>query len=471
MSERGPHIVPLLALTLAGVLLRLAFVLTQGDTELSGDEGVYLYLALAWRHLGFYPDAMRFLWPPGYPFVLERALAWSGEEALRTVQVLQVLASASTGLCTMLLARRIAGRRAALAAGALWCVYVPLMVFDQSFWSESLFLALFSPAMLLALGAVQGEGSRGRTLAAALCTAGALYLKESPLYLLPVLAGAFALGTPDRREGLGRALFFLLVVALALAPWQRHARLVHGRFVPVGASIGENAFLGINAGYQNFDFTPLNPVRGRTDRTPLHVLARDWSVRGPAGGQERGWERAEELQNLPDRQAENLRRGLDFARQHPGWFLRSRLRKLADLLTPLSIHLRDQALEVDTGRARRPLGRPLVALTALLPPLLFVAALAGLFLARTDPRSRALLVLWLGYFLATSLLVAMSRFRAPMLPALLALAGAGLAGPRRPGTWPRAGLALALGLLLGAWWLTWPETRAVLAMAWEAVGR
>ena len=68
---------------------------------------------------------------------------------------------------------------------------------------------------------------------------------------------------------------------------------------------------------------------------------------------------------------------------------------------------------------------------------------------------------------ATGLLVASTRFRVPLEPFAIVLAAGFLArraehaaGPR----WVLAGLG-TLGLLV-AWFVAWPQTRALVALAW-----
>ena len=61
-----------------------------------------------------------------------------------------------------------------------------------------------------------------------------------------------------------------------------------------------------------------------------------WSNYGESLGRRQDWERAEEIHNLPDRMAENVRRGVRFAGADPGWLVRSRIKKLADLVAPVS---------------------------------------------------------------------------------------------------------------------------------------
>jgi hypothetical protein len=87
------------------------------------------------------------------------------------------------------------------------------------------------------------------------------------------------------------------------------------------------------------------------------------------------------------------------------------------------------------------------------------------------PRTPAAAVVALNglYLLATGSLVAMSRFRLPLVPLLL-IGVAALAlrrGEEGPG---RRALALLLALALGAlWWIGAPTTVGLLEAAWHGV--
>ena len=133
---------PVLALCAAGVGLRLVFLALTTNLDLLRDEGHYVYLALSWNRFGFYPDGLRYLWPPGFPLFLAWCLSLFGAQGVVAAKLVQVLASASIGICTMALAERLFGARGALIAGGLWCVHLPLIGYTHTLWSETLFLVV-----------------------------------------------------------------------------------------------------------------------------------------------------------------------------------------------------------------------------------------------------------------------------------------------------------------------------------------
>lgn len=444
------------------------------DVEFVADEGFYVQSALAWNHYGFYGDQYRYLWPPGYPFFLSQCFALSGANGLLIAKLLQILASGVTGAATMVFAHRLYGQRAATYAGILWIIYLPLIGFTHTLWSESLFLALFVPGVLQLLGALESlqrnqtvgrkEGrSIGRHLIlAGLALAGAAYIKQAALFLIPLLGlliAAYAGGSTKRR--VWAASLFLLASLVPVLPWTLRNAEVYGRFVPVGATLGENVFRGINARYTNFDTLLVDAAR--KDRGLEPASPRERLVTPPGSG----WERPEELPNLVERQQTALSRGVGFAREHPKWFVRSRLQKLADWVAPLSFFLRHQALG---SYANTPLGgdavRRATSIWALLCPFCVLALAVG-GASKLDHRpAAALLGTVFAYFLATALLVSMSRFRIPVVPFCIVFA-AGAFGRQAPARLLPTGLGIAALLFL--WWLNLPVISGVLQAAWGTV--
>ena len=299
-SPRSSFRRTLLLWTSLGVGLRALVLALVGDLELQSDEGNYVYLALLWNHFGVYFDNHRFLWPPGYPAFLAQCLELFGAAGLLAARWIQVLASAAVGASTMLIARRAFDERAARVAGIVWCFYLPLAGFTHTLWNETLFLACFLPALLNVLVVLQ-DGARARdrnVVLAGLFLALALYVKELPLYYSGVLALLlFGFGRhPSTVEGLRRASLFLLTLAVLHVPWGLRNLEVYGRFVPVGSSLGENAYVGLNGEYRNYDLRLFASRRVRPrPGGPGPAVVRRGPARGPLGARRGDPERARPL--------------------------------------------------------------------------------------------------------------------------------------------------------------------------------
>ena len=454
----------LLWLAALGVALRLALFWLGGRPELVLDEANYLYAGLHWEYFGHYADSYRYLWPPGYPWLISRLIALFDERAIEALKVLQVLAAGSTGLFTMLIARELFGARAARLAGWIWCFYLPLAGYTQLLWTESLLVACLTPGLYLLLRQfTRPESLRDRQLLlAGLCFAGAAYLKEVGWYLALLLALLMLLQRAPgaSRERVRRASLFLLALLVCIVPWTLRNASTYGRLVPLGTTLGENCYNGLNGRYVNIDLAGFDERRSQRGLPPLEVTRGGLLL---AGSESESWSRHSRALNSVDRQQELAASGLEWARAHPLDFLSSRLRKLSDLVAPHSFFLRHLALGLfDEAALGAPLTRKLLALLALLAPLcLLPLALSGL--GGVPGAARPLVFGVLLFVLATAGLVSMSRFLVPATPLLIALA----AGVCERGLRARP-LAVALAILLPLWWLSWPGVQAALELAWSA---
>ena len=247
-------------LVVAGVLIRLTFLLVSGRIEPFADESNYLYLSLLWNRFDLYSDGVQFLWPPGYPFLISRCLELFGSSGVMAVKLVQVLSSAVVGGTVLWLARFVFGRSAAQFAGILWCFYLPLIAFTHLLWPETLFLALFLPGLCLLLAwGERCEADREMPqmmVAAALLLSLATLVKEVALGLLPLALILIAARSRDRRPAvrLGLVALFVLSCSVVLMPWTLRNYEVYGRFVPAGATLGKNMFMGLNDDYRNLDY-------------------------------------------------------------------------------------------------------------------------------------------------------------------------------------------------------------------------
>jgi len=475
-DERGA-LRPLVLLCAAGVGVRLLLFFLSGGLDLQSDEANYVYSAVSWLHYDVYFDQHRYLWPPGYTWFLAQCLSALGVSGLLLAKLLQIAASAVVGMLIMLFARRLFGMRAARMAGVLWIFYLPLIFYTHVLWNETLFLACLLPSLYLLLTVLQSPGSGPEDprmdlalIGAGLSMSAALYLKEAPLYLCGALALLLIPFAASKLEGVRRAGLFLLVVLCAVLPWSLRNLEVYGHTVPLGASLGENAFNGLNADHRNFDLIPIDVARAKNKQGLLKNQYRPWFVEADLDSR---WSRAEapEFINTVERSVENKRLGLAYAREHPGWLMRTRVKKLADLVTPFSFYTRHLALgRYDESVLGSPLLRKLTSLWAMAcPVLVLLLGLAGFLLALEDRAALWVLGLTGAYYLTTAMLVSMSRFRLPLVPFLIVLSAGLLTSESRTTSRSRRAATWAVwGLLLFLWWVNFPETWTVYSeMIWS----
>jgi hypothetical protein len=431
-AEPAAPVRALATIVACGVLLRLVLVCASGRSELQSDEANYVYLGLAQQQFGVLLDQYRYLWPPFHPWLLGEALVRFGLAGAVVVQVLQALSSAAIGASVGLMAWRLGSARAALVATGLWAVHLPLAGYTHMLWSETFFLALFTPALERLVAGLQADTVQRAQrcfLAAGLLLGASLWVKSFATYVIPVLAVVvFVLSF--RRFGAVRGLRVASLVALApfvvTLPWALRNVEVYGRFVPSGATLGENAYIGLNTRYMNFDYVALDRSRTLRGLTPIEDLALVALVAPPQrdGRPVPGWKRAEELPHTVDRQSVQLDRALTFAREHPGWALRTRIKHVADLVTPLSFTTRHAALGLygDGWLGRAPFRHVLVIVSLGTSVLVLLGAAVGLARGLRSAAGFAVFVPVLGYVGASALLLSMSRVRLPAEPLLIVLA-------------------------------------------------
>ena len=153
--------------------------------------------------------------PPLYPLILAAAikLGITGDEALRA---LGAPLGALTVILVGLIARRVAGDRAGIAAAALAAVYPLLIAADGALLAETLYAPLIAATLLTALKTVdRPTGARAAALGA--LTGLAILTRSEAILLLPLLIAPAAWLARERR-----ALTLVTATAtaaLVISPW------------------------------------------------------------------------------------------------------------------------------------------------------------------------------------------------------------------------------------------------------------
>ena len=199
------------ALLAAGCRLLYWFLVTPGYTP-DSDAAQYQLLAeniasgrgysLVFPGMALHPTAFR---PPLYPLLLAGTYKVLGTH-LMAGQALNLVIGVVVVVVVCLLAERLGGRVAAIAAGAIAAVYPPLIANDLVLLTEPLSLALLV-GMLLAFA------YRNWWLGAGLC--GLLVLARPSAQYLVLIVAVWILW----QFGWKRALGLVGLVALVIAPW------------------------------------------------------------------------------------------------------------------------------------------------------------------------------------------------------------------------------------------------------------
>jgi 4-amino-4-deoxy-L-arabinose transferase-like glycosyltransferase len=250
------------ACVLLGLALRLAFALLYWVNQpMTHDEREYLALGRSVaRGEGFhYPTdeprpgtAQQFGRAPGYPLFLSTLRVMEPlEHAPRRVQVAQAFLGALIVWLMASIAGRAAGPRAAVAAAAIAAVYPPLVWMPAFILSETLFSVLaLAAARVLQNVQLPASGFRlpasgfrlpaaGSVVLGAVLTGLALLTRPVMLFFLPLAAIWLW-----RKRSLADAAIFLLVAALAVAPWTLRNHRVYGRWIAVASEGGVTFWTG-----------------------------------------------------------------------------------------------------------------------------------------------------------------------------------------------------------------------------------
>lgn len=401
------------ALWVAGALARLAFIWLEPVTRPVADETMWLMALTRIPGARFSPFSNYPIFhPPLYPYFLAAVNAVSG--GLVAIKVIQALLGSLLIPAVYRIAIRIFGARAGVAAAALAAFYPELIWYSAHFWCETLFLSILWWAIERVIAADQTSSFRIAAFAGALFGL-AVLTRETILYLIPLAAFWLARAAP--RKGPALALTLLAATFGVVAPWTARNWIQFGAFIPVSTGGGLNLYQG-NA--------PIS--RGE-------VYDEYYANEGKV--EQYRWARTAGIRVILDRQ--------------PGWIfekIRDEGPKLAELDSLALIHLRRRAY----GDTSCGVYRGVAAVMVL--PWILIAIGSVVALARAPAnRSTVFLVgLLAAYLLLHIVTHGFSRYRLPVIPAFVILAGSlgdldpnvGAAPRRR---WLLAALLAALALL------------------------
>ncbi len=229
--------------------------------------------------------------PPLYPLVLS-VISLVGGTGWRSHRALGVVLGAVSVVLIALLARRVAGDRAGLVAGAIAALHPLLVAADGALLSETLYTPLFAGVLLCAYRLLDDPRARWAVALGALIGLAALTRSEA-LLLIPLLAVPVALRT---RPGWAlRAGAAALACVVVIAPWTIRNWDAFGRPVPISTQDGAllagancpDTYHGPDTGGWSFaclsERTDLNEAtQSDTWRTEGVDYARDHAGRIPA---------------------------------------------------------------------------------------------------------------------------------------------------------------------------------------------
>jgi tetratricopeptide (TPR) repeat protein len=349
-----------------------------------------------------------------YPYFLAAVLGLPGG-SLALVALLQILAGVLLVFLIARLGERVFGPAAGLVAAGLAALYGPLAFLEADILGIVWGLVFLVAALLgcLSWSASARSPRRGipmRLLGAGLALGLAATERLNLVALVPLIAIWCATRTPRRLRAAGALLMGALLPLAAVGVLNHRAA---GDWVPLATSRGVNLWIGNHPGA---DGTYAEPwAAEHPEFAARHTELEEASIA-----------MAERLtgRTLTPEQASSYwaGRALDHARQHPLATLAVTARKVALLLNAAEIpnHLNYEFL-----RERAPALRALPIGFAVVLPLALLGWAVPLGGRRREARGLLLLTL-LGIGASILPFFVTERYRAPMLPLVIVLAGAGV---------------------------------------------
>ncbi len=284
-------VAPLLLTLLLALALRL--LLWSAPLHLpANDEIEYIAVArdlLAGRGWQFY-EHYHWLRAPLYPLWLAGSLWLAGGDpgapaTLHRAALPNIALSVATVYLSYLLARELAGRRAARLAALIGAVLWTFATFASLYMAETLFTFCFTGALLcLVRAARRAEPSLGLIalggalfgLATLTRSITLLFLPFVALWLLAQAPGSTSREPPHRTGArlslpgsrLYPALIFVLAAALTIAPWTIRNYIAYGRAIPVETGLSYNLW-AFNEPREDDDaiFRTLESIRNPAERS------------------------------------------------------------------------------------------------------------------------------------------------------------------------------------------------------------
>ncbi len=335
---------------------------------------------------------------PGYPWVAGTLYRAFGE-SMWVHRLLNIVLGTTTVFFVFLIGRELFGRGAALAGALLCGLYWPLLIFEQRMLATSLFVFLCTAGLYIVILAARKDRWYWWALAGAVIGYAALVRPTAAVFVLFVFAWLLVRAIWKRRFVLILHAAILLAAAAAfILPVAAKNHSISGQGFLVQINAGLNLYLGNNEG---------------SNGTPYARLTGTW----------------EKIESMPvkeegvyDASAQDkfyIGKVLSYMKEKPLDFLLLQFKKAGLFLNRAEVRATFDPAFLRSLFYVSWLPFPGFALVLVL----FAPGLAAV--KPREPGHQALLIYILGFFLFTVATVVSSRYRAPVMPALCAVSGAG----------------------------------------------
>lgn len=192
-----------------------------------------------------YPTAY---YPPGYPWFLG-VVVWMSrpftDDAPLVAGLVQAVLGAGTAVLGAIVARRLAGMRAAIVAAWGLALYPNLIFHTGALLGETLYNALFLGFCVVLLGVRTGTPvTWHRAAASGLLLGLAVMVRPISLAVVPVVIAYWWWSTHDRRLVLRTSAALLAMVLACIVPWTIRNAIRMDAFIPISTNTGDNLCMG-----------------------------------------------------------------------------------------------------------------------------------------------------------------------------------------------------------------------------------
>jgi len=451
---------PFLWLAVAlGLAVRAWPVLAYPRLRIWQDERLHYVMSVVARHV---EEQLLGHWPPAYELFLGAIFGAFGPSMV-AARWFQVGLSTLTVAMVYGLGRAAGGTRVARIAALLCALYPGLVAYAHLLYSETLFIALLVGAALLLHHRREGP-ARVDLLGAGVLFGLAALTRSVALYFLPVWLAWLALGRrwPETR----RVAIVLGIALLTVAPWTLRNYLAMGDFILIDTTAGRTAWWAYNevpfcedvghpkvTAFMNRDkcedivhprreplprlreLEPLFPPRELDSRTAERLVFELFLIRRYA------------TLDLMSYQSCELANARSFVAERPGLAAQRVGQRLGWFWAPTSLFLRSVLWESYRGGLLDVRFYPVVKWGFVAVYVSVVSfALLSLGAGAGTPLREWIVLLCVYATALHSLSLAASRYRLPLMPFVLVLAGTWLAHPGLPGSRARRALVVALWL-------------------------
>lgn len=223
-------------------------------------------------------------YPPGYPFFLG-AIYWVSDllgltgRFFTVVAVIQGTLGVLAVLGVAVIATRIAGTRAGMAAGLVVALWPNLILHTTLLLSETLFIAISVAVVLGVMMALDHDGATSYAWIGATGIASGLAVLTRPqsgFFIVPVVMASALVSRFGWRHTLRVVGVLLAGLVLVVAPWTARNAAVMGSAVLVSTNVGDNICIGFNPD-ANGGFAMAPACQAETSYTdgPAEEVSRD----------------------------------------------------------------------------------------------------------------------------------------------------------------------------------------------------